>query len=96
MVRLDTSFTNLEIRHFIYIPTAHCVIVTAKDNERNRIKVYLVLTGEDRAYQRNGINQTWDELDSFSGSRIQQLVCEAFRNSSIPRYCTSSSAFNLN
>ena len=92
MVRLNS--TNIEVKHFIYIPTSGCVIVTAKDKERNRIKVYLVLTGEDRAYQRNGINQTWEELDSFSASRIQQLVCEAFSDKRIPRYSTPVSALN--
>jgi hypothetical protein len=91
MVRLHA---NPEIKHFIYVPTSNCVIVTAKDKDRNRLKVYLVLTGEDRAYQRNGINQTWDELDSFSGSRIQQLVCAAFSDKRIPRYSTSVGALN--
>lgn len=86
--------TNIEIKHFVYIPTCNCVIVTAKDKERNRLKVYLVLTGENRAYQRNGINQTWDELDSFSGGRIQQLVCEAFSDKRVPRYCTSVGVLN--
>ena len=88
--------TNIEIKHFVYVPTSNCVIVTAKDKERNRIKVYLVLTGENRAYRRNGINQTWDELDAFSGSRIQELVCAAFSNRSIPRYRTSAGAGALN
>ena len=95
MVCLNTSFTNLEVKHFVYVPTSHCVIVTAKDKERNRLKVYLVLTGESRTYQRNGINQTWYELDAFSGSRIQELVCAAFSNRSIPRYSINTlSPFN--
>ncbi len=91
MVRLNT---NLQITHFVYVPTSNCVIVTARDTERNRAKVYLVFTGENRAYQRNGINQTWDELDSFSGDRIQQLVCEAFSDKRVPRYCTAVGALN--
>ena len=86
--------TNIEIKHFVYVPTSNCVIVTAKDKERNRIKVYLVLTGENRAYQRNGINQTWDELESLSGERIQHLVCEAFSDKRIPRYSTPVGALN--
>ena len=90
MVLPNTSLTNLEVKHFVYVPTSNCVIVTTKDRKRNRIKVYLVLTGENRAYQRNGINQTWEELDSFSESRIQQLVCEAFSDKRIPRYRTST------
>jgi hypothetical protein len=94
MVRLNTSCANLEVKHFVYVPTSNCVIVTAKDKDHNRLKVYLVLTGENRAYQRNGINQTWEELDGFSESRIQQLVCEAFSDKRIPRYRTSTSALN--
>ena len=88
--------TNIEIKHFVYVPTSNCVIVTAKEKERNRIKVYLILTGEHqrRIYQRNGINQTWDELDSLKGGRIQKLVCDAFSDERIPRYCTSVSALN--
>ena len=39
--------TNIEIKHFVYVPTSHCVIATAKDKERNCIKIYLVLTGEN-------------------------------------------------
>lgn len=94
MVRLNTNYDSIEIQHFIYVPTSNCVIVTAKDKERNRLKVYLVLTGESRTYQRNGINQTWDELDSLSGERIQQLVCEAFTDKRIPRYNTAVGALN--
>ena len=91
MVRLNI---NLEITHFVYVPTSNCVIVTARDKDRNRTKVYLVFTGERRAYQRNGINQTWDELDTLGGDRIQQLVCDAFKNERVPRYCTSVGALN--
>lgn len=94
MVCINTNYNSIEIKHFVYVPTSHCIIVTAKDKERNRIKVYLVLTGENRAYQRNGINQTWDELDSFSGGRIQKLVCGAFSDKRIPRYKTSLSVLN--
>ncbi len=90
MVLPNTSLKNIEVKHFIYVPTSNCVIVTAKDTERNRIKVYLVLTGENRAYQRNGIKQTWDELDSFESGRIEQLVCEAFSDNRIPRYRTAT------
>lgn len=96
MVRLNTNYDSIEIQHFIYVPTSNCVIVTAKDKERNRLKVYLILTGESRTYQRNGINQTWDELDAFSGSRIQELVCAAFSNRSIPRYSTPVGVGALN
>ena len=85
-----TNYNSIEITHFVYVPTSHCVIVTAKDKERNRTKLYLVLTGENRAYQRNGINQTWAELDSLNGGRIQKLVCDAFSDERIPRYCTST------
>ena len=69
-------------------------LLQQKTKDHNRLKVYLVLTGENRAYQRNGINQTWEELDGFSESRIQQLVCEAFSDKRIPRYRTSTSALN--
>ncbi len=90
MVLPNTSLKNLEVKHFVYVPTSNCVIVTTKDRERNRIKLYLVLTGENRAYQRNGINQTWDELDSFDSGRIEKLVCEAFSDKRIPRYRTAT------
>lgn len=86
--------TNIEIKHFVYVPTSNCVIVTAKDKGRNRIKVYLVLTGENRTYLRNGINQTWDEMDDLNAGRIQELVCAAFSDRRIPRYSTSVGALN--
>ena len=94
MVPLNTSYANLEVKHFVYVPTSNCIIVTTRDKRNNRTKVYLVLTGENRTYQRNGINQTWEELESFSSDRIQYLICEAFKDKQIPRFCTSLGALN--
>ncbi len=94
MVCLNTNSENIKITHFVYVPTSNCIIVTARDKETNRTKVYLLFTSENRTYKRNGINQTWDEMDSLSGNRFRKLVCEAFSNRNIPRYKTNLSALN--
>ena len=86
MVVINTQ-NRIKINHFVEVPNAECTIATASD-EYNKLKLFLIVNGEDTIYKRNGINDTWDKLDSDSHNTVRKLVKDALADSSVPCYST--------
>ena len=84
MVPINTH-NNIQIKHFVDVPRAECVIATALD-ESKKLKLFLIVN-DGPIYKRNGINDTWDELDREKYT-IRKLVKDALADDSIPRYST--------
>jgi len=85
MVPINTNHT-IEFKHFVEVPSTECIIGTALD-EGKKLKLFLIVKGDGPIYKRNGINDTWDELESDKSS-IRKLVKDALADSSIPCYST--------
>ena len=93
MVCVNTYYTKIKIqfKHFVEVPSADCVIGTAHDDSK-KIKIFLIVNGSGPIYKRNGLNNTWDQLDINSEhyETIRKLVTEGLNNSDIPHYSTNS------
>ena len=89
MVCVNSNPTSITFKHFVSVPSSACVIATAID-ERKKLKLYLIINGDDAIYKRNGLNDTWDKLESEQKSTIRELVRDALADSSIPQYSTDS------
>ena len=83
------DYSNLQFKHFVDVPNAQCLIGTAMGSDK-KIKLYLIINGNGPIYQRNGIRDTWDELNSDQKNTIRQLVKEALADVRIPHYSTDS------
>ena len=82
-----THNTNIKFKHFVDVPSSECIIGTAV-NDQKKLNVYLIINGNGPIYKRNGINDTWVELERDQKSTIRQLVKEALADTSVPRYST--------
>jgi len=89
MVCINTNYTKFQFKHFVSIPSSDCVIATAQD-ERSRIKLFLIINGNGPIYTRNGIKDTWDQLDSVTDHTVRKLVQDALGDKAIPHYSTDS------
>ncbi len=87
MVCINTNHSKIQFKHFVEVPSSGCVIGTAKDG-RNRIKVFLIVNGSGPIYQRNGINNTWDELENEHS--VRNLIQSAYLDENVPHYSTDS------
>ena len=93
MVCINTHHSKVQFKHFVEVPSSDCVIGTAHD-DKQRTKLYLIVNGSGPIYKRNGINDTWDELDNEQYETIRKLVKNALADSSVPHYTTDNSVLN--
>ena len=89
MVCINTNYTKLQFKHFVDVPSSECLIGTAQDDNK-RVKLFLIVNDNGPIYTRNGINNTWEKLDSSNHNTIRTLVKDALADNSIPRYSTDS------
>ena len=92
MVVINTKHT-IQFKHFVEVPKAECIIGTALD-EFKKLKLFLIVN-DGPIYKRNGINDTWDKLESDK-STIRKLVKDALADNKIPRYSTDGLLSILN
>ena len=89
MVCVNTYYTKIQFKHFVEVPSSDCVIGTAHDDSK-KLKLFLIVNGSGPIYKRNGLNNTWDRLESEHRETIRRLVKEGLNNSKIPHYTTKS------
>ena len=87
MVCINTYFPEIRFTHFVKVPSSACLIGTAYDST-NRLKLYLVVDDNGPIYKRNGINNTWEQLDRRQKEAVRTLVMAALADSRIPQYST--------
>ena len=79
MVWINTYQKQIRFKHFVEVPSSDCVIGTAQD-ERKRLKLYLIVNGSGPIYRRNGLNNTWNELaeEEYNDDRIRAFIVALF------------------
>lgn len=77
----------VKITHFVHSSISNCTIATAREQDTQRIKIFLIKSG--KIYRRNGINGVWNEITE-NIHKARQIVHEALQDNSIPCYTTSS------
>ena len=75
---------KLRITHFVSV-NSHYTIATAKEQNTNRTKVFLISRG--KVYFREGISGNW--LNERRAS-VYELIESALLDSSIPHYSTNN------
>ena len=87
MVCINTYYSKIQFKHFVEVPSSDCVIGTAHDDGK-KLKLFLIVNNTGPIYKRNGINSTWEELESEHRETIRKLVKDSLNDSKIPRYST--------
>ena len=88
MVCINTNIyqetPNIKFTHFVAVPRCDCVIGTAREEDSNKTKLYLIFNDRGRIYQRNGLADTWVELHQEHKQSIRQSVRVAIQNENVP------------
>jgi U3 small nucleolar ribonucleoprotein component len=92
VTQINIHHSQINFTHFVDVPSASCTIGTALNAATKRIKIYLITSDDGPIYQRNGINESWDELKKDQKSTIRRMVKEALADSRVPHYTTDSLA----
>lgn len=87
MVTLNTN--SIIFKHFVDVPSSDCVIATAMDAGK-KLKLYLIVNGNGPIYKRNGLADTWDQLEPEQYEALRQLVKDAMADHRVPHYSTDS------
>lgn len=82
---------TIHFTHFVDFPKREYTIGTAKDDS-NHTKVYLIFKNKGRIYNRQGINDTWVELEVGQREEIHQLAEEALSVHRVPRFTVNGSS----
>ena len=88
MVCINTYNSKIQFKHFVEVPSSDCVIGTAQD-DRKKLKLFLMVNGSGPIYSRNGLSNTWDEVSKEHGEGIRKLIKDALEDKRIPRYSTN-------
>ena len=90
----SSTYTNeqagIEFTHFVDFPRRDYIIGTAKDKTTSKTKVYLIFNNHGRIYNRNGLNDTWIELENDKREEVHQLAENALKEQSVPRFTISN------
>ena len=78
---------QLSFKHVVDIPRLDSSIATARDH-RNKTHIYLLVNHDGPVYKRNGINGTWDELESGVQQSLRELLKRA--EGQVRRYTTDN------
>ena len=91
----STTYKNeqagIEFTHFVDFPRRDYVIGTAKEKSTSRTKVYLIFNNHGRIYNRNGLNDTWVELEKDQREEVHQLAEHALYELHVPYFIISGS-----
>ena len=89
MVCINTYYSRIQFKHFVDVPSSDCVIGTAQDDGQ-KLRLFLIVNDSGPIYKRNGLNNTWEEVEREHRDAVRQLVHTALRDRKIPRYTTDS------
>ena len=88
MVCVNT-YKKYQFKHFVEVPSSDCVIGTAHDDNR-KLRLFLIVNGSGPIYKRNGLNNTWDEIEHEHRETVRHLVQNALKDEKIPHYSTNN------
>ena len=91
--RIQRDFGHLEFTHFVSVPTSGYFMATAKNRYTGRTKIFLIVN-DSQIYVRNGLAESWQELNSLQRDAIRQSVKNAL-SQDIPCYSSSSSDLGI-
>ena len=84
-------FSHLKFSHVVKVPRCGCAIVTARDRATGKTHVFLVANDQQKIYSRNGINNTWVELNSEEERiDLRQELEGAIQDEHLPCYSTDN------
>ena len=92
IINTQTSqYSNISFRYIIEIEKSSCTFCSARDKETGKSHLFLVFT-DGRAYSRNGLRGTWDEIPSNTPDydHIRGLLSSTQANNLVPCYSTRS------
>lgn len=92
-IKSQISNINLCFTHFVDVPRCDCTIGTARNNDTNRLKVYLIVNHRGPIYSRNGLSDTWVALNTDEQQQIRELAQVALEQG-VARYSTNHAALN--
>ena len=77
-------------RHMIELSNCECVFCSAEEVVSGKTRLYLIFKDLGKIYTRNGLNETWDQIEEESElMHIKEGFIQAVTERKIPCFLTS-------
>ena len=74
-------------QHIIDLPHSECVFCAAQETSTGKIRLFLIFKDHYRIYIRNGLKDTWDEVqDERQHLSIRNSFTQAITERKVPCY----------
>ncbi len=88
-------YESIQFQYLIDIPHCHCLYGSARESDTGLSVLFLVFSQEKKIYRRNGLKETWVELDNpQEHAHIRRHLLRAMEDS-VPLYTLNENIVSL-
>ncbi len=81
------KYDSLVFQHLVDMPNSDCVFCSTLDQETGDLMLFVIFHHKNRIYQRNNVQDAWDELTGEHETRcIREKLEYALRERKVPCY----------